>query len=87
VQHTVDGKVVLVSTGGLAGSALTMNRGVENLMRLAGLTLDDAIRLATVNPAKAGRATLDAGDRIQFRLTPKMEIVGTWLAGRQVYGG
>jgi N-acetylglucosamine-6-phosphate deacetylase len=82
VDHTPDGRVVLAGTTRLAGSALTMNRGVANLMRFAGLTLEDAIRLATTNPAKAlnlpGR-----GDRIRF--TPTLEILETWLAGRQVY--
>jgi N-acetylglucosamine-6-phosphate deacetylase len=84
VDHTPDGRVVLAGTDRLAGSALTMNRGVENLMRLAGLSLEDALRLATANPARAGRVP-DYADRIEFRLTPAVEIVGTWLAGRRVF--
>ncbi len=36
VDLTEDGRVVLAGTDRLAGSALSMNRGVSNLMRLAG---------------------------------------------------
>jgi N-acetylglucosamine-6-phosphate deacetylase len=84
VDHTPDGRVVLAGTDRLAGSALTMNRGVGNLMRLAGLSLHDAIRLATANPAKAA-AIPDRGDRIRFRLTPAVEVLETRLSGRLVY--
>jgi N-acetylglucosamine-6-phosphate deacetylase len=85
VDYTPDGRVVLAGTDRLAGSALTMNRGVENLMRLAGLSLDEALRLATANPARAGRVTIDPGDRVVYRLTPAVEVVETWLAGERVY--
>ena len=83
VDHTPDGRVVLAGTDRLAGSALTMNRGVGNLMRLAGLSLEEAIRLATVNPARAGRATIDPGDRVVFRA--EIGVAETWLSGERVY--
>lgn len=95
VDLTEDGRVVLAGTGRLAGSALHMHHGVENLMRLAALPLPDAIRMATLNPARAGRVSgRDQGlvpgapaDIVQFRLTPsnQIEIAATWLAGVQVY--
>ncbi len=95
VDLTEDGRVVLAGTDRLAGSALHMHRGVENLMRLAGLSLADAIRMATINPARAGKVPgrtqgLVAGDRadiVQFRLTPsnQIEIAGTWLAGARTF--
>jgi N-acetylglucosamine-6-phosphate deacetylase len=84
VDYTPDGRVVLAGTDRLAGSALTMDRGVTNLMRLAGLSLEDAVRLATANPAQAAGLP-DRGDRIRFRLTPAVEILETYLAGRRVY--
>ena len=34
----------------VVGSALRMDRGVETLMRLAGLTLAEAVTMATLNP-------------------------------------
>jgi N-acetylglucosamine-6-phosphate deacetylase len=84
VDHTPEGRVVLAGTDRLAGSALTMARGVDNLMRLAGLSLPDAIRLATRNPANAIRIP-DRGDRIVFRLNPGVEILRTYVGGREVY--
>ena len=95
VDLTTDGRVVLAGTDRLAGSALHMHRGVENLMRLAGLPLSDAIRMATINPARAGKVSERAQallpgaptDIVQFRLTPSqsIEIAATWLAGRRVF--
>jgi N-acetylglucosamine-6-phosphate deacetylase len=92
VDLTDDGRVVLAGTGTLSGSALNMRRGVENLMRLAGLTLADAVRMATVNAARAGRVTgrcggLVPGDRadiVQFRLSAEgaIEIAALWISGR-----
>ena len=68
---------MLVGQDRLAGSALRMDRGVENLMRIAGLSLADAVRMATTNAARAGRVPartqgLSPGERadlIQFSLT------------------
>lgn len=71
VDHTPDGRVVLAGTEKLAGSALRMDRGVENLMRLGGLTLRDSIQLGTTNPARVTRIAnrqngLVEGDRADF---------------------
>jgi len=71
VDHTPDGRVVLAGTDKLAGSALRMDRGVENLIRLGGLSLRDAIQTATTNPARVtGMAKrqhgLQEGDRADF---------------------
>jgi N-acetylglucosamine-6-phosphate deacetylase len=94
VDHTPDGRVVLAGTDRLAGSALRMDRGVFNLMRLAGLSLADAVRMATVNAALAGRVPGrsrgivpgDRADLVQFRLTDQgLAIEATWLSGRCVW--
>jgi adenine deaminase len=70
-----------------------MRRGVENLMRLAGLKLADAIRMATINAAGAGRLPgrsrgLVAGDRadiLQFRMNGgAIEILALWVGGRRI---
>jgi|SRR5215472_485134 len=73
---TEDGRVVLAGTDKLAGSALRMDTGVANLVRLGGLTLRDAVRTATVNPAQtvrlAGRmeglVAGERGDIVAFRM-------------------
>src|SRR5476649_123559 len=96
IDLTPDHRVVLAGTNRLAGSALRMDRGVENLMTLAGLSLADAVRMATTNAARAGKvpgrtnglAPGDRADLVQFRFDPaqaRIEITGTWLSGRQVY--
>jgi N-acetylglucosamine-6-phosphate deacetylase len=96
VELTPDGRVVLAGQQRLAGSALRMDRAIGNLIRLAHLSLGDAVRMATVNAAKAGRvsgrqlglAPGDSADLVQFRFDPqatRLEIGITWLAGREVY--
>jgi N-acetylglucosamine-6-phosphate deacetylase len=73
VDLTAEGRVTLAGTRTLAGSALRMDRGVENLMRFAGLTLGEALRMATVVPAKAmgmrdREGFLREGDAAEFVL-------------------
>lgn len=40
-------------SGALAGSALTMIEGVENLVKRVGITIDEALRMASLYPARA----------------------------------
>jgi N-acetylglucosamine-6-phosphate deacetylase len=65
-------------------------------MRLAGVSLADAVRMATTNAASAGKVPgrangLVRGDRadfVQFRFdeaAQRIEVVATWISGRQVY--
>ncbi|MFB3829485.1 MAG: N-acetylglucosamine-6-phosphate deacetylase [Bryobacteraceae bacterium] len=96
VELTADNRVVLFGKERLAGSALRMDRGVENLMRIAGLPLAGAVRMATVNPARAARIAgrtrgLEPGDRADFVLyrfdqnRRAIEIVQTIVNGQTVY--
>lgn len=98
VELTPDNRVVLVGQERLAGSALRMDRGVENLMRIAGLSLGEAVSMATTNAARAGRvpgraAGLAPGDRADFiqysfnKLDLTLTIKSTYVSGNQVYGG
>jgi N-acetylglucosamine-6-phosphate deacetylase len=78
VELTPEGRVQIAGTRQLAGSGLRMDRGVANLVAFAGLTLAQALRMATVNPARAlrlaGRTGFlepgDASDLILFRWDP-----------------
>src|SRR3984885_6110683 len=96
VDLTPDNRVVLAGQDKLAGSALRMDRGVENLMRMAGLPLADAVRMATVNAARAGKvpgrtngfAVGDRADFVQFRWDAEaraIQVTATWISGRRVY--
>jgi N-acetylglucosamine-6-phosphate deacetylase len=90
------GRVTLRDGERLAGSALRMDRGVENLMRLGGLSLGDAVAMATRNPARVARIAqrqdgLAAGERadlVEFAYdaaTRSVEIRRTWLDGELVF--
>ncbi len=76
--------------GKLAGSVLTLDRAVRNVMDFAGWDLANAVRAATLNPARvagvAGRkGTLTPGaDADIVVLTPRGEVVRTIVAGRGV---
>ena len=96
VDLTADNRVVLAGQERLAGSALKMDRGVENLMRLGELSLAEAVRLATVNAARAGRVPgrergLVADDRADFVLfdfdaaTKSIKVQATYVGGRKVW--
>jgi N-acetylglucosamine-6-phosphate deacetylase len=86
VDLNSDGRVVLAGQDRLAGSALRMDRGVANLVRLARLSLEQAVQMATANPARAGRLPEVSGDRVQFRFDDgALKVTGTWLSGRRVF--
>src|SRR5579864_764206 len=96
VDLTPDHRVVLAGQERLAGSALRMDRGVENLMRLGELSLADAVRLATVNAARAGKVPgrqngLAQGERADFVLfnfdpqTKSIQVKATYVGGRKVW--
>ena len=89
VELLPERRVELTSSRRLAGSALSMDRGVENAMRFGGLTLLEATRLATSNPGAAmglaERADYitpgQAADFTLFRLQDgHLEVTGTVAA-------
>lgn len=89
-------RVTLRDGARLAGSALKMHVGVGNLMRHAGLSLRDAVTMATTNAARAGRVggrirglnPGERGDLVEFAFDPATKVVDvhrTWLSGKLVY--
>jgi N-acetylglucosamine-6-phosphate deacetylase len=72
--------------GKLAGSVLTMDRAVRNVMQFAHWDLQQALRLATLNPARvaglANRGKLEVGAEADFVvLSPKGEVRRTIIRG------
>jgi N-acetylglucosamine-6-phosphate deacetylase len=75
----------------LAGSTSTMSQMVRNMVELAGVSLADAVRMASLNPARAlgmgGRkGSLEApkdADLVIF--TDKYEVLKTLIGGRVEY--
>jgi N-acetylglucosamine-6-phosphate deacetylase len=64
-----------------------MASAVRNAVRLAKLPLDDALRAASLTPARFlgmehERGALICGARADMvALTPDLEIIGTWIDG------
>jgi N-acetylglucosamine-6-phosphate deacetylase len=94
VELHEDQSVRMVGGTRLAGSSLRMDKGVGNLMKIAGLTLAEAITMATTNAARAGRVGgrirgLQPGSRadvVKFRLVDGgIDVVETYLSGRRVF--
>ena len=52
VELTADRCVRLVGTEYLAGSAIELARGIENSVRFAGISLEEAVSLATLQPLR-----------------------------------
>jgi N-acetylglucosamine-6-phosphate deacetylase len=72
--------------GKLAGSVLTMDRAVRNVMQFAHWDLQQALRLATLNPARVAgltnRGKLEAGAEADFVvLSPDGEVRSTVIRG------
>jgi N-acetylglucosamine-6-phosphate deacetylase len=91
-----DHRVTLAGGDRLAGSSLRMDRGIENMMKFAGLSLLQAVTTATQNPARVGRISsrqrgLTPGDRadiVEFRFDAQaksIEVLRTFLDGELVY--
>ena len=100
VEVMVDGRVNLLGTPYLAGSSACLLDCVEQAVRHAGLTLADAVRLASTNPVRllgldgrAGRGTVRAGMAadltvLRFDAAAAMLTVdGTLVGGEIVYSG
>jgi N-acetylglucosamine-6-phosphate deacetylase len=76
--------------GRLAGSVLTLDRAVRNIMSFAGWKLQQSVRLATLNPARLlgisdRKGVVKHGsDADLVILTPEGKIVQTFIAGNPV---
>ncbi|MBZ5704155.1 MAG: N-acetylglucosamine-6-phosphate deacetylase [Acidobacteriia bacterium] len=82
-----DGKCL--AGGKLAGSVLTMDAAVCNVMQFSQWSLQDAVRLATRNPARVGgltgRGTLEAGASADIVvLAPEGKVIATIIQGRGI---
>lgn len=94
VDLTPDDRVVLAGQTRLAGSALKMHKSIENVMRMTGVTLAEAVTMATRNPGRVGRISgrqrgIVAGERADFVVFSMTEghiqVEETWIGGQRVY--
>ena len=87
---TVKQGKVTDSTGRLAGSTLTLDRAVRNLMGFAGCSAAEAVAAASMVPAgllgRGDRGRLAVGARADLVLFDEaMEVVATMVGGQFVY--
>jgi N-acetylglucosamine-6-phosphate deacetylase len=96
VELRADGSVVLQGETRLAGSALRMDHAIGNAVRLGGISIQEALVMATVNPARAGRiagrqrglAPGEKADLVRFgwdSTTSSLHVNETIVAGKSVY--
>ncbi|MCS7025016.1 MAG: N-acetylglucosamine-6-phosphate deacetylase [Bryobacteraceae bacterium] len=96
VELLAEGKVVMRGGTRLAGAALRMDTAIANTVRMAEVSLADALTMATRNPARVARIAnrmrgLEPGERadlVEFRFDPvqaRMTVMRTWLSGELVY--
>jgi N-acetylglucosamine-6-phosphate deacetylase len=85
-------EVALTEDGAaLAGSTSSMIRGVRNMIHLCGLSLVEAVQMASLNPARALRLEERKGsiapgmDADLLVLTLDLDVWETWVGGRAVY--
>ncbi|CAI8967490.1 N-acetylglucosamine-6-phosphate deacetylase [Brevibacillus sp. IT-7CA2] len=88
--HVHDNQAKLVD-GTLAGSILTLNRAVGNMVTLSGVSLPDAVEMASLTPASIlgfgeRKGRLAAGyDADITVLNSQFDVTMTYVAGKEVY--
>jgi N-acetylglucosamine-6-phosphate deacetylase len=88
---TVQNGVARIATGSLAGSTLTMDAALRNMLAFAGLALSEALAMATSVPAEAlnlrgKKGVLAPGaDADVVLLDPDLQVVMTVVNGAVVY--
>jgi N-acetylglucosamine-6-phosphate deacetylase len=96
VELRANGSVVLRGGDRLAGSALRMDHAVGNTVQMTGLSLTEALTMATTNAARVGRvagrlrgiAPGEKADLVRFAWDSSartLEIKETIVAGTSVY--
>ena len=94
VELKEDQRVVLRGGTRLAGSSLRMDGAISNVIAIAGVSLTEAIAMATVNPARIGRITgrmrgLRPGERsdiVRFELERgRLRVLETYVSGERSY--
>ncbi|MGH9212160.1 MAG: N-acetylglucosamine-6-phosphate deacetylase [Acidimicrobiales bacterium] len=94
IEAVADDHAVRLADGTLAGSVLSLDRAVANLMAFAGLGLDQAVQAATETPARLLALTGDrghitpgaAGDVVLLDTTgDRLEVVATVIHGEVAY--
>lgn len=90
VEVGSDQSARLASTGRLAGSTLTMDRAITNVIRFARIDLGSAIRMAAKNgqklfPEVKGEITSGASAELAlFEYRKSLAVQSTWVGGEKI---
>jgi N-acetylglucosamine-6-phosphate deacetylase len=88
-----DGQARLKDSGTLVGSVLTLNRAVKNIIDWTGVTVSQAIRMASLNPARVLGLSGDLGSIEEGKLAnlavfdEEFNVIETIIRGRSVFRG
>ncbi len=88
---TVDGETCRLADGTLAGSILSMDQALRNLLAFTGCTLEDGLQTITTTPARAIGLAHERGQIAPgyvadlVLLSPDLHVRGTIVAGELVY--
>lgn len=80
-----------LQSGTLAGSMLTLNKAIKNIYENTNLTLNEAVNLATINPAKSiniddKKGSLEEGKDADITIfSNEFEVYETIVGGETVY--
>ncbi|MFC4221257.1 N-acetylglucosamine-6-phosphate deacetylase [Flagellimonas marina] len=93
VVLTEEGAIMMPSENVLAGASFLVTRGIENVMKYTGCSLEQAVHTVTKNPAKAldleDRGVIAVGKRadlVYFTLDQgKLDIIKTVVGGKVVF--
>ena len=93
IQLVLLKNVRISSQNVLSGSASPIKKGVANVMKVTGCTLEEAIRMASTNPARLynldDRGVIEVGKRadlILFEIIDnEIDIKQTYASGKLVY--
>ncbi|MCX6333529.1 MAG: amidohydrolase family protein [Bacteroidia bacterium] len=93
LELTREGMVRYPAQNVLAGSALPLKKGIANVMKVTGCTVEEAVNMATRNPAKlygwSDRGIIGPGKRadlVLFKIVDnEIVIMRTIVSGKVVY--
>lgn len=86
------GPARLTESGTLSGSGLTMDRAVKNAVSMLGVSIPQAVNMASYNPAKVlglhhRKGKIEAGyDADMVLMDKELNVMKCWAGGRQVFG-
>ncbi len=92
VELRPDGKLCVLGSELLAGATASLAQCVGNLVSMTGVSLHEALTMATLNPGRfaRGRGQLKPGSRadiLSFRWQNEIRVEDVWLAGERIGTG